>query len=88
MDSNHRVRNIIGDLWMLNVRSRNDGIFQMIWLLIIFVLCGGAGRASYNNKWELLMVIFSLGGLISGLMFIYHFGNLVIMCLEKYAGLQ
>lgn len=57
----------------------------MIKFLIAAMVCSGISKGLYRIE-PMSATIFALPAITFGLWFVYEFGSLVIVCLEKYAG--
>jgi hypothetical protein len=58
---------------------------NMINHLIISMLCSAISKGFLQTA-PVVSAIFTVPAIVCGVWFTYEFGSLVIMCLEKYAG--
>lgn len=59
----------------------------MIKFLIASMICSGIAKGLAKVE-PVSSAVFGIPAIIFGLWFVYEFGSLVIMCLDKYAGIQ
>ena len=58
----------------------------MIKFLLASMICSGISKGLARIE-PMSSVVFAVPAIVFGLWFVYEFGSLVILCLERYAGI-